>query len=186
MTENQTAPKKVNKRIKPKVEEVHTTPLPTEPDEKPRVATHNFIYKGVELVPKRLTFALRKASLKLIADYRSFTKPYVSNATSQLVNSPRPDRVMFQTDEKFNEALHKYVMAVQEFHEDNTIALMLYLSDSEKLREVISTFLDGKIEEIDFNTEDSVEQDQLLSIGTEVINNFFTLTMKSIIGATKL
>lgn len=187
MTNESSVPKKRIRRVKTeKVEEpMVSAPLP-ETDEKPRVAPRTFTFKGIELVPKRLTFALRKASLRLITDYRAFAKPYIAQVTVQLINSPRPMRTDFKTDEDFDKALKEYVIAIQEFQTENTIALLLYLSDAEKLKEVFTVFLEGEIDKIEFDTEDSVEQDQLMSIGVEVINSFFTLTMKSVFDVTKL
>lgn len=173
-------PKK--KVIKPK--KLSDTP-PPEKVEKPRLVDKIYKFRDIELKPKKLTFALRKASLELISDYRAFAKKYLTDSTTQLLANPRPDRAMYKTDDEFNTALQRYILSIQAFNESNTLALMIYLSDAEKLSEVFNTFFEGEVS-IDFETVEPLEQDQLMGIGAEVVNGFFSLIMKSVLDARKL
>ena len=77
--------------------------------------------------------------------------------------------------------LHNFMQYVSDFgdktEENISIALMTYLSDEEKLKELFGKILDGEVDKISYDAEDDEKYIELLTFASKVFTDFFSYTL---------
>lgn len=77
--------------------------------------------------------------------------------------------------------LNEFMQYIKEFGDTNeetlSIALMTYLSDEDKLKDLFSKCLDGEVEKINYDAEEDEKYMELLTFASSVFTDFFSSTL---------
>lgn len=152
--------------------------------------TYNYIVpatkEALEFAQKPTNLKLRRDSLSLINKFVEFADPYTRHAAAALEGKTAPvpplaeDFKGKKKNEDFLAAFKEYEKEFVEFkplidkyNQKVGYAMSLFLLDEENLQEVFSQFLDGDLTKIDFNVENDDDCRELITLGTEVLTDFF-------------
>lgn len=118
--------------------------------------------QGEILAMKKRCLELRKNTIELFGKVSRHINEYSIDSKAKYENADKNDRL--------------YNIYKTNYETDLQLALYIYFTSPENLRELFTKVLEGNTENINYNPETDKDIEEIITVGVKIFNDFFSVS----------